>query len=281
MNYIRIAVTAVFCIPLLSSAGMLDEAKEKIRRDSEEQAILSMDKNPQYYSAVRKYRENPKRSGPPCYLTASEHWSMWTGVPKQEFAACDEVVRQEIQSIYAEDKRRSDEVDAIVAKAATIRAQKDARIEEEERELDRTAGPLRLNPHAGDMRPTVVHFPDRSCISKHIGNETFVNCGEYQNIVAEMGAENTRIDTQIRDEARYERRERVAKAKSKSELTQQLADIDEAGKFARKVSVDNLFATAPKGWACVQKRLPLGKDILDSTDKDEAACAKAFKGKQN
>ncbi|UTY57012.1 hypothetical protein [Massilia sp. erpn] len=183
------------------SEGLLADAKEKIRQDSEEQAIRSMNNNPDYYTAVRKYRDNPKRSGPKCYLAASEHWSMWTGMPKPEFAACDEVVRQEIRSIYEADKVRSDEVAAIAAKSAATQAEKDARIEEEERELDRTAGPLRLNPNAGDMRPTVVHFPDRSCMSKHIGNETFVSCGEYRNIVAEMGAENSRIDTQIRDEA--------------------------------------------------------------------------------
>lgn len=130
------------------------------------------------------------------------------------------------------------------------------------------------------MRLTVVYFTDRSRMSKHIGNETFVNCGEYRKIVAEMDAENGRIDLQIRDDASYERRQRVAKAKSKSELVQQLAEIDEATRFAKKATVDKLFATAPKGWACVQKRLPPGKDILDSTDKDEAACAKAFNGKQ-
>lgn len=281
MNIIRNTITATLCLPLIASAGVWTDAKAKVAQDAEEKAVRSMEGKAEYGSAVRKYRSDPNRAGLKCYLDASEHWKMWTGMPKDEFAACAELVSAEIQAIHGDEKQKDNALTATIAQIKAKEAEKDARIEEEERELDRTAGPLILNTSLGDMRPSVVHFPDRSCMSKHLGNETFLSCGEYQKIAGEMEAENARIDRQIRDDARFERRQRVAKVKSKSELAQRLAETDANRRDANKALADQLFATAPKGWACVQKRLPAGKDILDSTDKDEAACAKAFKGKQN
>lgn len=275
----QMSVVILAAFPLVASAGVWTDAKAKVGRDAEESAILTMKNGAEYSSAIAKYRNDPNRAGLKCYLEASEHWAMWKGMPQDEFAACADLVHLEIQALRNDEKQRDDALAASIAKSKAEQAEKDARIDEEERELDRTAGPLILNPSVGDIRPSVVHFTDRSCISTHIGSETFVRCGEYRKIVGEMEEDNARIDRQIRDAARYERRQRVAKAKSKAELAMQLAEIDAAGRDTNTAIVDKLFAQSPKGWACVQKRLPRGKDIVDSTDKDVAACAKEFKAK--
>jgi hypothetical protein len=142
MKLLSTVITAALCFPLLSTAGMLDDAKEQLRKESEANAIASLGND--YVQEISRYKANPKRVGSTCYLKASENWSMWTGMPKAEFAACDELVKQEIRGI-----READEKAIALAKAERVERRKgmsevaakldemDERQQDRERLLDR------------------------------------------------------------------------------------------------------------------------------------------------
>lgn len=98
--------------------------------------------------------------------------------------------------------------------------------------------------------------------------------------MTKMGVENGRIDAQERDDARAERRLRELEAKNKKEMDTRFAEADVASEDTKRADAARLFAQFPKGWACVQKRLPRWVSIIDATDRDMAACEKAFNSKQ-
>jgi hypothetical protein len=143
MTSLKHAASVVLAtLPLLCNAGLLDDAKEQLRRESEANAIASLGND--YVQEIKRYKANPGRIGATCYLKASENWSMWTGMPKAEFAACDELVKQEIRGI-----READEKAIAVAKAERAERRKsmsdvaakldemDERQQDRERVLDR------------------------------------------------------------------------------------------------------------------------------------------------
>jgi hypothetical protein len=143
MTFLKHATAAVLAsLPLLCNAGLLDDAREKIRQDSEAQAIASLSNN--YVQEIKKYKANPNRVGSKCYIEASANWTMWTGVPKAEFAVCDERVKQEIRGI-----REAEENEVAIAKAERAERRKgmsevaakldemDERQQDRERLLDR------------------------------------------------------------------------------------------------------------------------------------------------
>jgi signal recognition particle subunit SEC65 len=121
---------------------MLDDAREEVRKEHETKAVESLGYD--YAQEVTAYWANPDRAGKKCYIDASAHWSAWSGMPKAEFAACDQVVRQGIIGI-----REKDEQARAVAKAERAERRKgmsevaarldemDERQADRERELDR------------------------------------------------------------------------------------------------------------------------------------------------
>lgn len=139
---LKLSLAVLLSLPLIASAGMVDDAKAKIRKEREEAAIATLSKD--YAPEIAKYKANPDRAGKKCYLDASAHWSMWSGLPKAEFEACDEVVRKEIMGIRAKDEEA-------IAAAKAERAERrkgmsevaakldemDERQQDRERELDR------------------------------------------------------------------------------------------------------------------------------------------------
>ena len=154
----------LFC-PVIASAGMVDTAKADIRREREAAVIDSLRK--EYSPEIAKYKANPDRAGTKCYLTASEKWSMWSGLPKAAFEACDEVVRQEIKSI------RDSESNAIAA-AKAERAEKrksmseitakldeiDERQQDRERDMDRREATRQANADADAAAKAQVDAAD-------------------------------------------------------------------------------------------------------------------------
>lgn len=142
MKNTNIFVVAAFLMtPLLCHAGMLDDARAKIRQESEADAVASLGNG--YILEIEKYKANPDRGGTKCYVKASEKWSAWSGMPKAEFAACDELVRQEIRNIReaassaiavakAERAERRKGMSEVAAKLDAM----DERQEERERALD-------------------------------------------------------------------------------------------------------------------------------------------------
>ncbi|WP_426339948.1 hypothetical protein ACN9MZ_27360 [Pseudoduganella sp. S-14] len=142
MSFKLTVSVAVLSVPLIASAGVLDDAKAKIRKEREDAAIATLSKD--YAPEIAKYRANPERAGMKCYLEASAHWSAWSGMPKSEMAACDEVVRKEIVGI-----RLKEEEAVATAKAERAERRKgmsevaakldemDERQQDRERALDR------------------------------------------------------------------------------------------------------------------------------------------------
>jgi hypothetical protein len=143
MTTIKMTTAAVLlALPLLSNAGMIDDTKAQIRQEREAKAIASLGND--YIQEIKKYKANPDRSGPKCYLAASENWSMWSGLPKAAFEACDEVVRQEIKGIREADlnaiatakAERAERRKGMTEVAAKL-DEMDERQQDRERELDR------------------------------------------------------------------------------------------------------------------------------------------------
>jgi hypothetical protein len=142
MNIIRVVTFALLCTPLISKAGFIEDTKAETRRNREEAAIASLGSD--YAPEIKKYRENPNREGTRCYVTASANWTMWTGLPKTAFEACDGTVRKEIIAI-----READNQALAIAKAERAEKRKgmsevaakldeiDERQQDRERDMDR------------------------------------------------------------------------------------------------------------------------------------------------
>lgn len=76
----RATLVLLVSLPALSNAGILDDAKAQIRQESEAKAIASLGNG--YIQEIERYKANPNRVGPKCYLSASEKWSAWSGSRK-------------------------------------------------------------------------------------------------------------------------------------------------------------------------------------------------------
>lgn len=137
-----ILATILLPLPILCHAGFIEDTKAETRRNREEAAIASLGHD--YAPEIKKYRDNPNREGTRCYVAASANWTMWTGLPKAGFEACDEVVRREIMAIRETDTKALEAAKAdraekrkgmseVAAKLDEI----DERQQDREREMDR------------------------------------------------------------------------------------------------------------------------------------------------
>jgi hypothetical protein len=148
-----ITATTLLCLPLLCHAGFIEDTKAETRRNREEAAIASLGYD--YAPEVKKYRASPDREGTRCYVTASVNWTMWSGLPKAAFEACDELVRKEIKAIRetdaqalattkAERAEKRKEMSEVSAKLDDI----DERQQDREREMDRREATRQANADA-------------------------------------------------------------------------------------------------------------------------------------
>lgn len=131
-----------------------------------------------------------------------------------------------------------------------------------------------LHATADERRPYVIHGPSESCLYSYSGDETFITCDKsvraidvlYKKEIAEI--EEHELRDYRREQARKKR-----EADADAALVVELAE-------SRKKAVEDLKATNPKGWACVQNRIPPGASILDPAKRNTQACDKYFGGKK-
>jgi len=130
---------------------------------------------------------------------------------------------------------------------------------------------------AAERRPYAVYGPTQSCLYTFVGNETFVRCDESAGVIRnlydkEMRAEEQRVLLKNLEE-KQDREEQAWRERRKFEREQE-------AKWEREDKEAKLRAENPKGWDCVQKRLPVGSSILQPPETALRACAKAFGSKK-
>lgn len=148
-----ITATALLFLPLFAQAGFIEDTKAETRRNREEAAIASLGYD--YAPEVKKYRANPDRQGTRCYVKASANWTMWTGLPKTAFEACDEAVRKEIMAIrdadtqaFATAKADRAEKRKTMSEVAAKLDEIDERQQDRERDMDRREAARQANADA-------------------------------------------------------------------------------------------------------------------------------------
>jgi hypothetical protein len=136
---------------------------------------------------------------------------------------------------------------------------------------------MAIHATAAERQPYAVYGPTQSCLYTFIGNETFATCDESAGYIRnlydkEMRAVEHRVLVQNLEE-KQNREEQAWRERRKFEREQE-------AKWDREDKEAKLRAENPKGWDCVQKRLPVGGSILQPPETALRACAKAFGSKK-
>jgi hypothetical protein len=128
-----------------------------------------------------------------------------------------------------------------------------------------------------EKKPYAVYGPDQSCLYTFVDNEAFVTCDESAAHIASLYNKEKQRILQVEFDGREERKSKEWRERRREERMREIdAEYDRKDAERHQSLVDELIASSPRGWACVQKRLPQGADLLESSDFDAKACAKEF-----
>lgn len=127
---------------------------------------------------------------------------------------------------------------------------------------------------AEEKRPHVIHGPSESCIYSYVGDETFITCDKSASVIDVLYKKEIAVIEE--HELRDYRREQARKKREAEEDAALAVSMAES----RKKAVEELKATNPKGWACVQSHIPPGESIMDSSKWNTRSCDKYFGGRK-